>query len=314
MRIKFYSLLFCNIMLVIARDMSHSALSDVLIDEYHRANTTTLTVKSTFEQSASNEIAAVSYTNSHSKTTFGPAVTSNWNDRFSVPIPRARGEDATAFGSNASSRTRWSGPVDQDVFDAKAIRFGRIATGSALQTQLRGRGTDTPFCDAKCQKFKHTYDLDDHSSLSDLDLLRTVSQTVNHAIAYKSDRDAHGAVDVWAAAGDTAHRGFGDCEDYAILKMEILASAGVPIEIMSIIVLRDTVRELYHAVLVVHLDGDAYVLDNVRDEVVTDNEIASYMPLFAITSNANYIFGYRENPKSLKVALTSLQAAAPGSQ
>ena len=54
----------------------------------------------------------------------------------------------------------------------------------------------------------------------------------------------------------------GDCEDFAIAKYFALRDLGFPASQMRIVVLKDTLRNLDHAVTAVYLDGDAWILDN----------------------------------------------------
>src|SRR3546814_2898490 len=58
-------------------------------------------------------------------------------------------------------------------------------------------------------------------------LLARVNTWVNHEIAYRNDRQLFGTSDYWADAATTLARKTGDCEDFAILKMQMLAGAGV---------------------------------------------------------------------------------------
>ena len=51
---------------------------------------------------------------------------------------------------------------------------------------------------------------------------------------------------------------------------------------MRIVVLRDTIRNLAHAVLVVYSDGDAFVLDNLSDIVLSHRRISNYSPQYSV--------------------------------
>lgn len=102
----------------------------------------------------------------------------------------------------------------------------------------------------------------------------------------------NGALDVWASPGETLSRGAADCEDYAILKMAALKEADVPKKDMSVVVVRDTSRNLYHAVLSVVI-GDGYlVLDNLRGKVMSDRDLHSYTPLYSVGAAGAWIHGY----------------------
>lgn len=101
----------------------------------------------------------------------------------------------------------------------------------------------------------------------------------------------NGALDVWASPGETLSRGAADCEDYAILKMAALKEADVPKKDMSVVVVRDTSRNLYHAVLSVVI-GDGYlVLDNLRGKVMSDRDLHSYTPLYSVGAAGAWIHG-----------------------
>lgn len=73
--------------------------------------------------------------------------------------------------------------------------------------------------------------------------------------------------DYWASPREFRENS-GDCEDYSIAKYFTLRALGVPKENMRIVVLMETIRNLPHAVLVVYMDGDAYVLDNLSRQVL----------------------------------------------
>jgi predicted transglutaminase-like cysteine proteinase len=55
-----------------------------------------------------------------------------------------------------------------------------------------------------------------------LEQIRFVNSAVNARISYK-----HDAADSWTSASKTFSLGAGDCEDYAIAKMQILQSGGL---------------------------------------------------------------------------------------
>lgn len=134
--------------------------------------------------------------------------------------------------------------------------------------------------------------------------LSVVNSAVNHLIAYRADSETYGSRDHWAAAAETLDRRAGDCEDYAILKMTALHEAGIPLTSMSIVVLRDRTRNLFHAVLAVSTDRGAFILDNMRDTVTTDGALPQYQPLYAVSAGRGVIFGLPHQREEL-VALGS---------
>src|SRR5439155_1161929 len=69
-----------------------------------------------------------------------------------------------------------------------------------------------------------------------------------------------------ACAGIGGH-GYGDCEDYVLLKRRMLIQAGWPREALLITVVRDS-KDEGHAVLTVKTDKGDYVLDNQAPDVL----------------------------------------------
>ncbi|MEM9726809.1 MAG: transglutaminase-like cysteine peptidase, partial [Pseudomonadota bacterium] len=88
--------------------------------------------------------------------------------------------------------------------------------------------------------------------------LRQVNATVNASIRPTEDRGA----DLWEL---NAARG--DCEEYVLMKRELLARLGWPRSALRITVVRDSVG--YHAVLVVETDQGGFVLDNMTQRITT---------------------------------------------
>lgn len=140
--------------------------------------------------------------------------------------------------------------------------------------------------------------------------LQLINSAVNTAIAYRSDRRSYGKIDHWATFSEVMEHGAGDCEDYAILKMWLLKAAGVPPESMQLIVLRDTRRGLYHAVLAVHDAGGIFILDNVQERVHRDTHLSEYIPIYSLGWQGTWIHGFRSRPAV--VAEGPLDAIHPG--
>jgi predicted transglutaminase-like cysteine proteinase len=116
--------------------------------------------------------------------------------------------------------------------------------------------------------------------------LNFVNQRVNHAIRYTSDITQWGIPDEWsaplAAGKGSFETGLGDCEDYAIAKYVALRAAGVPAKQLRVLLVRDDMARLEHAVLTANEDGHWYVLDNRWTGAVEDNDVHRFTPLFAL--------------------------------
>jgi predicted transglutaminase-like cysteine proteinase len=91
----------------------------------------------------------------------------------------------------------------------------------------------------------------------------SVNRTVNRKIEPMTDQEHWGVVDSWDLPTD----GFGDCEDYQLLKRRLLVEAGIPRRALRMTVVIDEKGE-GHAVLMVRTDRGDYVLDNKIDAVL----------------------------------------------
>jgi predicted transglutaminase-like cysteine proteinase len=93
------------------------------------------------------------------------------------------------------------------------------------------------------------------------DLVR-VNLWVNSHIRPMTDLEHYGVVEKWSYPDD----GYGDCEDYVLLKRRMLMQSGWPREALLVTVVRD-LRGDGHAVLTVKTDKGEFVLDNQNDEI-----------------------------------------------
>ncbi len=123
------------------------------------------------------------------------------------------------------------------------------------------------------------------------ELLTKVNGWVNRNINYRDDRVQYGMSDYWADARTTLRSGAGDCEDYAILKMQMLAAAGVDREDMMLTLARDTVQRIDHAVLLVK-NGDEWVmLDMASDRIAPAGMSYGYLPVMSFAANERFLHG-----------------------
>jgi predicted transglutaminase-like cysteine proteinase len=90
-----------------------------------------------------------------------------------------------------------------------------------------------------------------------------VNAWVNDNIKPMTDLEHWGVVERWNYPDD----GYGDCEDYVLLKRKMLIKAGWPREALLITVVRDKKGE-GHAVLTVKTNKGEFVLDNQEAEVL----------------------------------------------
>ncbi len=123
--------------------------------------------------------------------------------------------------------------------------------------------------------------------------LRAVNLWVNRRISYVEDSALFGRADYWAGAKLTLALGKGDCEDFALLKMHMLAEMGIAREDMVLTIARDLVKRQDHAVLLVkNKDGGFVMLDNANDLVLDASRSYDYRPVLSFSANRAWIHGY----------------------
>ena len=88
--------------------------------------------------------------------------------------------------------------------------------------------------------------------------LRKINDEINERIQPMTDLDHYGEVERWAYPDD----GYGDCEDYALLKRRTLIELGWPADTLLITVVRD--RKGDYNVSLVELEGGARMLSRVE--------------------------------------------------
>src|ERR1700743_83346 len=98
------------------------------------------------------------------------------------------------------------------------------------------------------------------------DLLR-VNRWVNETVKPMTDMDHWGVIEKWSYPTD----GYGDCEDYVLMKRKLLIDSGWPREALLITVVRDQKGE-GHAVLTVKSDKGEFILDHQNEDVVAWTE------------------------------------------
>ena len=98
------------------------------------------------------------------------------------------------------------------------------------------------------------------------DLVR-INDLVNDKIKPVTDLEHWGVVEKWSYPDD----GYGDCEDYVLLKRRMLMQAGWPRQALLITVVRDLKGE-GHAVLTVKTDKGEFILDNQEDQILLWSE------------------------------------------
>jgi predicted transglutaminase-like cysteine proteinase len=139
---------------------------------------------------------------------------------------------------------------------------------------------------------------------NEMEQLETVNRFFNRW-PYRLDREVYGAADHWATPEEFMIHS-GDCEDYGIAKYFTLRRLGLPAAQLRLVVVRDRIRGIGHAVLAVYLDEAVYILDNLTDQVLPHTRYRHYLPQYSV----NEIHAWAHLPVKAKTAFSD--RPAPG--
>ena len=249
-----------------------------------------------------------------------PAAASRWTlppaiRRSAVPDqPSRMAQTLAAQGSMARAASVTPGLESPTARRADVARggtpnvFGTVALAVArtpLDAKWQSAGAaNAPGLDRWTAPLRHAVGNDEA-------LLGEVNRWVNARVRFVND-DARGSPDRWAGAAETLRRGRGDCEDYALSKMQMLTALGFDSRRLFLVVVRDLVRRADHAVLVAHVGERYLVLDNMTDAVLDSNQVADYLPVFSYSTAGRWVHGYSRTPALPPVRIASLEnAVAP---
>jgi predicted transglutaminase-like cysteine proteinase len=141
-----------------------------------------------------------------------------------------------------------------------------------------------------------------------LDRLDAVNRYVNSRVTFTDDRRQYHIADLWSSAGETLRRGRGDCEDYAIAKLQMLRSAGFADRDLYLVIVKDLVRRADHAVLVVRSDGRMLLLDNGTDRIADAANAQDYRPVLSFNAGHVWTHGYQRALPPVTIAQAPITA------
>jgi predicted transglutaminase-like cysteine proteinase len=153
-----------------------------------------------------------------------------------------------------------------------------MASAEAQTEEFYACNTDVERCSSVALSWQKI--IKQSFNLPAMDQIKTVNAYFNRW-PYQLDIDVYGVTDYWATPGEFLKLS-GDCEDYSITKYYALRKLGFSIEDMRIVLLKDNIRNISHAILAVKLDGESYVLDNVSDLVLPHLKYEHYVPQYSV--------------------------------
>ena len=107
-----------------------------------------------------------------------------------------------------------------------------------------------------------------------------INRDVNASVTYKTDLEQYAKPEFWTEAGK-----FGDCEDYALLKRELLRQQGFDAAKIHIATCWINVKAIDtgHCVLIVETDKGQFILDNnLKDPVPLNFQAVDYRYIWNI--------------------------------
>ena len=134
------------------------------------------------------------------------------------------------------------------------------------------------------------------------DRVDAVNRYVNSRVAFADDIRQYRTADLWSSAAETLRRGRGDCEDYAIAKLQMLRHAGFADRDLYLVIVKDLVRRNDHAVLVVRADGRMLLLDNGTDTIADAATAQDYRPILSFAAGKVWTHGYQRSPSPVTIA------------
>ena len=139
--------------------------------------------------------------------------------------------------------------------------------------------------------------------------LHYVNAAINRRVRYRFDQGPTG--DQWATAEETLKRSAGDCEDYAIAKLQALRALGVPADRLFMTIGHDSTAAAVHAVLVAEVQGRFWVLDNRFNRLVPHDQFHGFYPIISLGSGGRaWLHGYPPGkvPEAVKAMDSALRA------
>jgi len=139
--------------------------------------------------------------------------------------------------------------------------------------------------------------------LPERDRLIAIDSQVDSSIAYAEDDIVWHRPDYWENPLEVVRQGRTDCEGYVILKMFLAVSAGIDRDRMAIVVGRVPDRGFFHAVLVVRVGAERYLLDNLdRSPMAGTGGLPDFEAIYAVDMARAWSFPSSPAPSSYVAA------------
>ena len=197
-----------------------------------------------------------------------------------APAPTARDGANAPAASGVATPVRLFGTVEFRSPIKNLPKWERVRNSEQAKPSFRDNGMDTRN-KAVSDRWQALRD-----KLKDAPLMEKLKGVNNffNQWPYKTDLEIWGVEDYWETPREFVERS-GDCEDYAISKYYALRELGLPPEMLRIVAVKDSIRNLGHAVLAVFINNDAYVLDNLTGLILSHKRLTHYKAQFSVNEN-----------------------------
>lgn len=209
-------------------------------------------------------------------------------DKFPIPAKSVELFDSMQFRGSLKAFQAW-----------KQL----VVIAQQQMTAYASCSTDPGSCNAAARSWQQM--LTTAQKLAPFEQLKWVNLFFNRW-PYRLDLETYGLSDYWASPNEFM-RSSGDCEDYAISKYFALRQLGYPAMALRIVVVKDNIRNLGHAVLAVYQDEQFYVMDNMSDLVLPQHNYKHYQPQYSV----NELYRWAHIRKFKKFSINSSTLKGP---
>lgn len=194
--------------------------------------------------------------------------------------------------------------------DAKKLVATLLLTTNCAVNVMAAQ-IDDPTTIDRIQKYSKNISHIEETAKTKNEIVTKVNEYVNGSIKYKSDKVNYGKDDHYASPIETIQRKAGDCEDYAMLKYNILVQEfHMDPNKFSFMYGYAGKNKEPHMVLSYKENGQDYILDNRENRIVKLDKKDDFKKLFEVDDNklkmGNKVMELEKDSKYIKLSELSL--------
>lgn len=183
-----------------------------------------------------------------------------------------------------------------DTVEIKSSKLTKLPQWQEVLSKIDVQKEEYIICEnakALCQEeemYKWRYFIRQQRNNSPELIIEEVNRFVNEW-QYITDLELWGKSDYWASPSEFLPHS-GDCEDYAIVKYATLKELLPDDAELRLVVLKDKLRNINHAVLSVKFASEpdkTYILDNLYPRVMEEAELTQYKPYYSVNESYRWV-------------------------